>query len=146
MRIHTYLAKDMLETALSSAGRDHGATHLDFFKLEQYGSRKRDRAFEVRLEGYGSRHRRPLMWAPRGAHPYAKAPTWDDWGWFLLEVFTLDPRAIAGNYNGLDDFHAQTEGRFNLDTADSASRQHYIETGRYLTRYEIETGKDRDVR
>ena len=48
-------------------------------------------------------------------HPYRSnsgwAATYDEWGWFLAHVFAADPSAIAGPYKGIDDFHAQVDGK-----------------------------------
>jgi hypothetical protein len=145
MRIHTDLRHDHLPMAIRLARSKHGMSNVDLYRIERHGSRKRDRAFDVNLQGYGDRHTRKTNSGTRGAGSYYAA-TWDDWGWFLLELFELDPEAIAGPYDGIADFHAQTQGRFELDTADSASRQHYIDTGRYLTTYETRTGLDRSKR
>lgn len=86
--------------------------------IEPHGSRTRDHAFEVALVGYGDRHTRARAW---GQPIYGKgeqweaprAATYDDWGYFIAEVFALDPDAVFGPYKGIEDFHAQTRYKFD---------------------------------
>jgi hypothetical protein len=79
-------------------------------RMSLRGSRKRARAFDVTLSGSHS-HR-------QNGNRDAYAATYDEWGWFLAHLFTVDPEAIAGPYGGADDFHRQTA---NVYTGDPAS-------------------------
>lgn len=40
------------------------------------------------------------------------AATYDEWGWFLAEVFAQDPDAIFGPYKGRDDFNTRTHDAY----------------------------------
>jgi hypothetical protein len=75
--------------------------------LENKGSRKRDRAFEVSLSGSSSR--------PSQSHG-EPAATWDEWGVFFAHLFYRDPNAFIGqkhwNYDGLAHFDYRTGFRF----------------------------------
>jgi hypothetical protein len=111
MRLHTdLLTASDLYRALPSC------VELDEI---QRGSRSRDHAFEVALIGRGTRHTRRRNTGQRGADGYSYAATWSDWGRWLAALFTIDPHAIAGHYNGAADFHAKTYWLF-ADDADAA--------------------------
>jgi hypothetical protein len=51
------------------------------------------------------------IWPQYGAHP--PAASWDDWGRFFAAVFAIDPSARCGPYNGREDFHTKTDGKYN---------------------------------
>lgn len=36
------------------------------------------------------------------------AATYDEWGWFIAEIFECDPNAKFGYYKNYDDFHEKT--------------------------------------
>jgi hypothetical protein len=99
MRIHT----DKVD--LIDIRRAQEVAHVVAIKDEEHGSRKRRRAWEIILSGDGA-HR--TQYADR-AEP---AATWDQWGIFLAELFKVDPDAIAGPYDGADQFHEVTGDRF----------------------------------
>lgn len=101
------------------------APHVDFHELEEYGSRKRTRAFEIRLGTYEKvrgDNRRWTNLGTRGANSAANgegvyAATWDEWGWFIARLFELDPEAIFGPYDGIENFQARTKSEFILDNS-----------------------------
>lgn len=106
MRIHSsHLTFEDLRAARQVASTiGDGRVCLSY---DAHGSRKRNRAFEVRLTGDGSfSRRRPNTGRSGGGEEYAA--TWCAWGAFFAELFEVDPNAIAGPYNGRDDFNAQT--------------------------------------
>lgn len=105
MRIHTdtLTAQDLYQAS--------GPLHdVIVDRCERHGSRSRDHAFEVALEGYGDRHTRNRNFSYQKG--YGKAATYDDWGYWLAELFRRDPRMIAGPYNGATDFHTQTSWKY----------------------------------
>lgn len=106
MRIHTNGHKmGDLFTAARVAG-------VSFAKIEKHGSRKRDRAFEVKLEGSSNRDGQGY-----DSHCYTyKAATWDEWGVFLAHLFAADPDMTTPYYLDAHDFAFQTNSRF-LDKA-----------------------------
>lgn len=104
MKIHT----DVLNAGhLATAGTE-STTVAD---LRVCGSRSRAKGFEVFLTGSSPR---------RGAHyceawgDYPPAATYDEWGWFLADLFALDPAMIAGPYKGADDFGVKTRGAYSV--------------------------------
>lgn len=87
-----------------------------------HGSRSRKRAFEVALRGDGGRHKRRPNSGSYGAAQGDFAATYDDWGYWLAELFRRDPNARVGSvYNGRDDFHARTAGAY-LNEQELATR------------------------
>lgn len=110
MRIHS----DVLTPADFYAAARH-ATNVDgsgtvwVEDLSTHGSRKRKRAFEVRLTGDGSVSRRRPNSGVSGADTYDYAATWSAWGHFLAWLFEVDPNANATYYESRADFTRQTE-------------------------------------
>jgi len=80
---------------------DHDGQWVD---IAEAGSRKRSRAYVVRLSG-SSRY---AMASGHLMENY-KSATWDEWGNFIAAMFRIDPSAIIGDYKGVDDFIAQTQ-------------------------------------
>lgn len=79
-------------------------------KITEHGSRKRARAFEVKLTGLSTR--RPNFWSGDESE---YAATWDQWGVFLGYLFALDADLITPYYPVYSEFHRITDGRFDLD-------------------------------
>jgi hypothetical protein len=96
MIIHTSATEQDINEAARAAG-------VDFTRLGQRGSRKRDRAFDVILTGRSPRRQ-------NGGEDYSAS--WDQWGVFLAHVFTVDPSADATYYYSADHFHYATAGRY----------------------------------
>lgn len=117
MRIHTDLlavadfldAKEYVRQATGAPVFFHGEEVLPV-----YGSRSRRRAFEVKLASDGTLTRRRVNYgsarADRFDRPYSA--TWNQWGWFLAHLFSVDSSIIAGPYRGIDEFHSSTENQF----------------------------------
>ena len=99
MRIHTSLSR-----AEVLACRPETAY---FSKLEERGSRSRERAFDVILTGSSNRKQNT-------GDPYSadRAATWDEWGVFFGRLFNADPDATCYAYDGHDDFNWKTGDRF----------------------------------
>lgn len=107
MRLHT---DSLTREDLLSAAR-HARVGLAY---TEHGSRKRDHAFEVTLTGESKR--RPNS-GNYGADNNDYAATWDQWGVFFAWLFDVDPAMVAGSakrptYDGRDDYHDKTYGRF----------------------------------
>jgi hypothetical protein len=76
-----------------------------------HGSRKRDRAYEVQLDAAPIPGRRRRNSGTVGAgHGYGA--TWDEWGEWIAQLYLIDREAIIGPYNGFDDFHVKTGGKY----------------------------------
>jgi hypothetical protein len=108
MRIHSdVLGSDDLQAALAEI--PYGGVYLQC-RPTRHGSRSRDHAYEAKLRGYGARHtRRPNSGTYGADDEYAA--TYDDWGYWLAELFSRDPNAICGPYKGAADFQRQTAAR-----------------------------------
>jgi hypothetical protein len=87
-----------------------------FERNDEHGSRSHARAFDVILEGNSGRRANF-----GGTH---EAATWDEWGIFLNSVFDTDPEAKTSYYKNEDDFHWQTNGRFEFLTVADAHKSH----------------------
>lgn len=118
MRIHTSVLSPI--DVYGATNDAHIASDVHPVVMSHQGSRKRRGAYEVQLGTYDktsgpTRSRRYKNTGTHGAgYGYDRiwAATYDEWGWFLANLFAIDPDAIAGPYNGVDDFHAQTKGAF----------------------------------
>jgi hypothetical protein len=112
MKIHTDV---LTERDLHAARRVIPGTWLNSMRA---GSRKRDHAFVVALRSDGTpdrngtkRNRRPNTGtSTMSADEFAAS--YDDWGYWLAELFVLDPRMIAGPYKGRADFDFQTNDKY----------------------------------
>lgn len=115
MRIHT----DKIERAHLWDAREAASTPEDgyvYLHTTEHGSRSRARAFEVSLEGDGTKNRRRRNPGSSTANRHkGYAATWDAWGRFLAHLYTVDPSMVAGPYKSADDFHDQTHGHFTND-------------------------------
>lgn len=84
--------------------------------MEQHGSRTHTRAFEVQLgtEDKTSGPTRSRHYKNSGTHGAGNvyAATYDEWGYFLANLFDQDPTAKAGPYADRADFHAKTECKY----------------------------------
>jgi hypothetical protein len=85
--------------------------------LTRHGSRSRDHAFKFNMsatpgpDAHGldrcySRNT-GIYGGPGSA--YEKAATWIEWGDWIVRLFLIDPKAKIGDYDGPDDFIAQTQ-------------------------------------
>jgi uncharacterized glyoxalase superfamily metalloenzyme YdcJ len=105
MRIHAdhATATDIRRAARYVALTGRGSVHLD--TLTEHRSRSRRRAFEVKLTGSNPR---------RNASNTGQAATWDEWGWFLAALYSVDAGIIAGPYQSRQGFDANTRGAFTV--------------------------------
>lgn len=119
MRIHTdVLTSEDFYRAISAAGL---SPDVWVDECNVRGSRRRNRAFEVRLAAEpgrdkGGKARRPRNSGQYGAEngDYQKAATYDEHGYWMAELFRKDPTLIIqGCYDGAAKFHALTKQRFS---------------------------------
>jgi hypothetical protein len=141
MRLHTKLTYAHVYGALKAA-KDKGKITTDVMFVNDKGparSSTHQYAYEIQLgtynkdslpEGYKDQHgkkmnvRRFKNSGNSGAtsgwyEPAVWSATYDEWGWFIVEIFAADPTARWGGigkstsgYRNLDDFHVKTNGRF----------------------------------
>lgn len=123
MRIHTNTLTrvDVLEAA---AAADAVAV-----ALIDHGSRKRDHAFDVKLEGSETtRSRRRPNGGPSGVGT-GYAATWDQWGVFLAVLFERDPSTLTTYDADVEHFARRTGGRFTQRALVMGSGLGYIAAG-----------------
>lgn len=127
----------LIHSDLNRARRIAG---VGFTRLEEKGSRSRDRQFDIILTGSSPRNQN--MGGPD------KAATWDEWGIFLGVLFNIDPAAHTAKhgYESGPHFHWSTGNRFAHPLTPKARHgQHHWEwaghtaTGSY-TVHECECG------
>jgi hypothetical protein len=124
MRIHTdSLTSTDIAAAANFAGRaGHGRVYLD--AITSHGSRKRRQAWEVKLTGDGTVSRRRTNGGTRYADHGSErdyAATWDSWGWFIAFLFSIDPAAVVGPYDGVETFHRLTGHKFHEAVASAVA-------------------------
>lgn len=139
MRLHTSLGGLQIAGALQRAkDRNHIGQSVTFAVDTAYKSATHPRAFEIQLGSDDNRDLPPFTFDRRGKRmrvrrarnhtthmsPNRYAATWHEWGWFIREVFELDPGARWGadksktslrglwGYSDLADFNKQTAGVF----------------------------------
>lgn len=120
MRLHsdklTYMDVHAALDKAKAAGKVD--RQVQFEMLETKGSRTRQRGFEVQLGWYGVKvkgdGRRWKNTGNRGADSEYNgngcyAATYDEWGWFIKELFTLDPNLVFGHYKDRATFLTMTK-------------------------------------
>jgi len=128
MKLHSDIltATDVRDALDRAKQRGNVDRLVDFMILEPRGSRSRKNGFEVRLEWLGEKQKGDgRHWTNSGnggANSYRNgngtyAATYDEWGWFIAELFDKDENMIFGTYKGLDSFDNQTRYAFELATA-----------------------------
>lgn len=113
MKIQTRLTEAEVQECLGRS-KDDGDMPADivFDVFGTVGSRSHPHAFEVHLATAqndtraDSVKRKASSMAGGGGLKYAA--TYDEWGYFLAELFAADPEARAGRYKSRDHFHAST--------------------------------------
>lgn len=137
MRLHTSLEWHEVADAIYRA-KARGNVAIGVVLMQggrTTGSRTHDRRFNVQLaadpgtplpfgyrDQYGKRlhtRRARNFGRPGEFYDFGKAATWHEWGWFMAEVFALDPLAMFGShaygYDGVADFHRKTGERFHVE-------------------------------
>lgn len=123
MRIHSdHITTGDIYTAARFA-------RVDVVDLAEHGSRKRDHAFNVKLEGES--RRRPNGGASGRDYASGYAATWDQWGVFLAILFDIDPGMWTPYDDGRDAFRRRTFGRFEAPAlGKGVSTNHNVVNGR----------------
>lgn len=117
MRIHS----DHLTTSDIYTAARHA--RVDVVNLTEHGSRSRDHAFNVNLEGES--RRRPNGGTYGRGYASGYAATWDQWGVFLAILFDIDPGAVCWAYDGRDAFLAKTCERFTAPSLGTGISTNY---------------------
>jgi hypothetical protein len=117
MKIHT---DHISYTDLHDALRVAGLSAL-YAEVSSHGSRSRHHSFNVKLTADAGRDRngkkRRLENSGQYGAGYNFAATYDEWGYWLAELFERDPDMTATYYKSRDDFHAQTGGKYRVEVA-----------------------------
>lgn len=111
MRIWSeFLTEDDLDRCAARVRDEHPGVDIYVSDAaELYEGERTRRLDRVHLRSWnGTRHSNTGV---RGAGT-EMAASWTEWGWWLAEVFELDPAARANDYRGAEDFHRQTGHRF----------------------------------
>jgi hypothetical protein len=122
MKLHTSLDEDEIRACMNRA-QAAGELPADivFDVFGQAGSRSHPHGFEIHLASARkdtradsvTRKNNPMA----GSHGGPRyAASYDEWGWFLAELFTADPDAKAAPYKNADDFHAKTRWAYAAGT------------------------------
>lgn len=118
MRLHT---DNLSPRALVAAAHDAELDEVFVHVLSEHGSRTHRRAYEVRLSAFPGRDRngkarRPMTNNASFYGAFDKAATYDEWGFWMAQVFDRDPGArFAGAYDGAEDFHQKTRYHYSLE-------------------------------
>lgn len=120
MRLHTntHTWRSIHEALAKAIRSGMVADHVELWICDEYGSRSKSRAFEIRLgtsvKIKGDK-RTFLNSGTHGADTSMYAATYDEWGWFIAELFAVEPDATFGTYIGGDGFNAATKNAYLLD-------------------------------
>lgn len=130
MKLHTKLEYVDVRNALGAAKlKDKVGYDVNFVILKKATSKSHPNGWmitlgstEERPTGTDNNHKRRFRNKGTGPDkrgdfaPYAA--TWDEWGWFMAEVYNRDPNAKIGSYRSEDDFHGQTMHKYDerIDT------------------------------
>jgi hypothetical protein len=117
MKIHTdHLTSTDLVDALAVTDLDMWGVRVEWTAA---GSRSRHHAFNVSLVAEPGRDRNGKKRRNSGTAQFAgqKGATYDEWGYWLAELFERDPDMTATYYKSRDDFHAQTKNRYRVEVA-----------------------------
>lgn len=123
MRLHSNEHSwDSIHRALATQkGLGNVAHSVYIDKCEPHGSRSHDKAFEVHLACDEKVKGDKRFWTNsgnRGANSEANgtgtyAATYDEWGYFIAQLFDVDPQMKFGTYTDHDQFHRVTEYKYN---------------------------------
>jgi hypothetical protein len=125
MIIHTSLTMNQVYDSLFAAKNAGKITEDVYFdKLNSSNSRSHDRKFDLHIgtDEQGTRPDGKKRAYSNSGHngansgPYFNvwAATYDEWGWFLAELFRRDPLAKCSRYGNRDDFNAKTDDNYIL--------------------------------
>ena len=125
MKLHsdTLTSADVYTAMERAKQRGHVSRLTIFDKMEEKKSRTRKNGFEIHLEWIGEKvkgdGRRWTNSGKGGANSYDNgsgcyAATYDEWGWFIAELFDKDANAVFGHYKGKEHFDTYTKGAYML--------------------------------
>jgi hypothetical protein len=119
MRLHsdTLTESDVRDALARAVRRGHVDALVNFSELAERGSRTRKNAFEIRLEWLGDKQkgdgRRYTNGGNSGADTASYGAFWGEWGWFISELYSIDPNLIFGHYKTREIFDTVTRYQFD---------------------------------
>ena len=124
MRLHSNIHTPSTIHAALERAQESGkvAAHVAFEVLASHRSMKRARAYEIKLGTYVKIRGDKRTFLNSGTHGADSdagvySATYDEWGWFIAELFAADPDGIFGTYSGRDGFIAATDGKYRVELA-----------------------------
>lgn len=123
MKLHTKLNSHQIYDALTDVKLGGGMTKDIYFVQFAYeNSRTHPNGYLIQLgttdqhslPSGKKRHYKNRHYKNSGDHGSDTiwAATYDEWGWFIAELFERDPNAKFGYYSSRDDFNEKTNGKF----------------------------------
>lgn len=122
MRLHSNkLTTSDIYSAMDAAKvSGNVAHHIHFSVFTDHRSRTRNKAWEIQL---GTYHKLPgdkRGWKNTGQYGADSvgngqglyAATYDEWGYFIAELYKLDPELVFGHYKSLETFQRVTENKY----------------------------------
>lgn len=107
MRIHSdVLTRGDFGRALIDSGMADDGVYIG--DLSAHGSRSRAYAFEVRLGAAPGRDANGRARRAAAGLPGQTAATYDEWGYWIADLFRRDENAIVGPYKGAQHFDQLT--------------------------------------
>ena len=112
------LTETDIREALAKVSRSGKVDPLvDFEVLEGRGSRTRKAGYEIRLAWYGEKVKGDgRRWSNTGNYGADTggfyAAKYDEWGWFIDELFNRDPQMVFGHYKDRATFDNMTRYAF----------------------------------
>lgn len=113
MKLHSdTLTKARIMIARNRAeNKGHIANDVYLYRLVPAGSRTRAHGFEVRM---GTDEKAKGDGRRRTQDNEAYSASWDEWGWFIAELYAMDENMVFGPYKGYDDFLRKTRYKFDI--------------------------------
>lgn len=117
MRLHSnIITHSNIMDALKAAKKDGQVDpFVNFEILEERGSRSHTRAFEIQLSWDGDKIKgdgRRFKNTGKSGADSVYAATYDEWGYFISNLFGYDEQAKFGHYKHYDDFLSQTNFQY----------------------------------
>ena len=120
MKLHTKLDYSQITNAMREVKQRGQVTEDVFFVQFDYeNSRSHANGWKIQLGTFDkttgptkSRHYKNTGQWGADSDSRIWAATYNEWGWFIAEIFEMDPDATFGYYKGINDFHKKTGWKF----------------------------------
>jgi hypothetical protein len=127
MKLHTKLdIGEVYNSLIVTKARDLMTDDIYFYQFIEQPSRTHPHGYLIQLGTYDQRSgptnsRRYKNTGKRGSHAERNtgeplwAATYEEWGWFIADLFERDPGARFGHYTSAAKFHEMTKNKFHLE-------------------------------